>query len=221
MKQYRIVILFIHFILLSFFSNGQSYIFHPSKLRLFWKNSKGIPFKSFSNVKKEHPELIFMMNAGMYTTSNFPSPVGLYIEKGVKLRKIKIINNRAVNYGIPPSGIFYFNSNSANIIKAYNWSNRLNAQYATQSGPMLLVNRLINKNLPRGSYIMRNGVGVRADGKVVFACFRTNFINFAIWFKNQNCINALYLDGGVSDYWVPGSLFNFGKYGPIVGAVDK
>jgi uncharacterized protein YigE (DUF2233 family) len=220
-KPYRTFILFIFFIALSFFSNSQSFIFHPSQLRLFWKNSSSIPFKSFSNVRNEHPNLIFMMNAGMYTASNFPAPVGLYIEKGVKLRSIKIIKNRNVNYGIPPSGIFYFNSNKAAIINAYNWSNLINAKYATQSGPMLLINGMINKNLPRGSYIKRNGVGVRADGKVVFGCFRANFIDFALWFKNQGCINALYLDGVVSDYWIPTTLFNLGKYGPIIGAVDN
>jgi uncharacterized protein YigE (DUF2233 family) len=218
-RQYRSIFFLFVFIALSFFSKSQSFIFHPSQLRLYWKNSNGIPFKSFSNVRKEHPDLIFMMNAGMYTASNFPAPVGLYIEKGVKYRAIKIIKNRNVNYGISPSGIFYFNSNKAAILNAYNWSNRLNAAYATQSGPMLLINGLINKNLPRGSYIKRNGVGVRADGKVVFGCFRANFIDFAMWFKNQNCINALYLDGVVSDYWTPSTLFNLGKYGPIIGAV--
>jgi uncharacterized protein YigE (DUF2233 family) len=220
-KQYRIVFFLFVSIALPLFSNGQSFIFHPSQLSLYWKNSNGIPFKSFSNVRKEHPDLIFMMNAGMYTASDFPAPVGLYIENGVKLRTIKIIKNRNVNYGIPPSGIFYFNSNKAAIINAYNWTNQLNAKYATQSGPMLLINGLINKNLPRGSYIKRNGVGIRADGKVVFGCFRANFIDFALWFKNQRCINALYLDGVVSDFWTPGTLFNLGEYGPIIGAVDN
>ncbi len=220
MKYFIYVVLFFNCVIIPSFLFAQEFIFKPSQLKLYWKNSKGVPYMSFSNVRKEHPNLVFMMNAGMYTASKFPSPVGLYIEEGEKLRPLKIIINRKVNYGIPPSGIFYFNDQKAHIIKAKDWSSQLNANYATQSGPMLLINGEVNKNLPKGSYIKRNGVGVRADGKVVFACFRSNFIDFALWFKKQQCINALYLDGGISDYWTPSTLFSFGKFGPIIGAVE-
>jgi uncharacterized protein YigE (DUF2233 family) len=199
---------------------AQHFVFKPSQLRLFWKDARGIPFLSFSNVRKEHPNLVFMMNAGMYTASNNPAPVGLYVENGVKLCPVNIVINKKVNYGISPSGIFYFNAQKAHIIKAKDWSNQINAKYATQSGPMLLIEGVVNRNLPKGSYIKRNGVGVRADGKVVFACFRSNFIDFAVWFKNQKCTNALYLDGGISDYWTPNTLFSIGKFGPIIGAVE-
>lgn len=217
--QIKITLLVLYFTLIKFVSFSQSFIFNPNQLRLFWKDSKGVPYSSFSNVKKEHPELIFMMNAGMYTASKFPAPVGLYIEKGIKFRSVKIVINRRVNYGIPPSGIFYFNAQKAFIIKATDWNSQLDAAYATQSGPMLLIKGKLNKNLPKGSYIKRNGVGIRADGKVVFGCFRSNFIDFALWFKKQKCIDALYLDGGISDYWIPSTLFSFGKFGPIIGAV--
>lgn len=217
--QIKITLLLLYFTLIKFVSFSQSFIFNPNQLRLFWKDSKGVPYSSFSNVKKEHRGLVFMMNAGMYTASKFPAPVGLYIEKGIKFRSVKIVINRRVNYGIPPSGIFYFNAQKACIIKATDWNSQLDAAYATQSGPMLLIKGKLNKNLPKGSYIKRNGVGIRADGKVVFGCFRSNFMDFALWFKKQECIDALYLDGGISDYWIPSTLFSFGKFGPIIGAV--
>lgn len=221
MKQFINVILFLYFSTFPLAIFGQRFEFNPKQLRLYWKDSKGAPFKSFSNVKKEHPELVFLMNAGMFTDSYYPAPVGLYVEKGIKLRPIKIVKNPKVNYGISPSGIFYFNSKKAGVINASTWTSKLNATYATQSGPMLLINGVINKNLPKGSYIKRNGVGVRADGKVIFGCFWSRFIDFAVWLKNQNCVNALYLDGVVSDYWTPSTFFNVGKFGPIIGAVDE
>lgn len=220
MKYYIKVVLFLFCIIIPSLLIAQNFVFKPSQLRLYWKNSNGIPFISFSNVRKAHTNLVFMMNAGMYTASNYPAPVGLYIENGVKLRPVKIIFNRKVNYGIQPSGIFYFNAQQAQIIQAKDWRSQSNVQYATQSGPMLLINGKLNKNLPKGSYIKRNGVGIREDGKVVFACFRSNFTDFALWFKKQRCKNALYLDGGVSDYWTPTTLFNYGKFGPIIGAVE-
>lgn len=54
--------------------------------------------------------------------------------------------------------------------------------------------------------LIRNGVGVRADGRILFAIARepVNFYTFAAFFQKQDCANALYLDGTVSQVYVAG-----------------
>lgn len=52
---------------------------------------------------------------------------------------------------------------------------------------------------------IRNGVGILPDGRVVLAMSKVevNFYDFALFFKNLNCENALYLDGFVSKTYFP------------------
>ena len=80
---------------------------------------------------------------------------------------------------------------------------------ATQSGPMLVMNGRLHPRFNRGSTSLklRSGVGVRADGKVIFAIFQeaVSFDSFARLFRDgQSCPNALFLDGGsVSSLYAP------------------
>ena len=64
-------------------------------LRLYLKNSNGVPFGNFNALKKElnykGKELLFAMNAGMYHSDL--SPVGHYIEK---LSKKKMLSRDPV-----------------------------------------------------------------------------------------------------------------------------
>ncbi|HBS32708.1 MAG TPA: hypothetical protein DEA40_13365, partial [Parvularcula sp.] len=80
--------------------------------------------------------------------------------------------------------------------------------FATQSGPMLVIGGAIHpKFLPEGtSRKRRNGVGVRADGTLVFAISDTpvTFHEFASYFRDAlNCPDALYLDGAISRIFAP------------------
>lgn len=79
--------------------------------------------------------------------------------------------------------------------------------FATQSGPMLLVNGEYHEVLTKGSSNLhiRNGVGVLPDGKVLFVMSKekVNFYDLATLFKQRGCKNALYLDGFVSRIYLP------------------
>ncbi|MCE3260121.1 MAG: hypothetical protein K0S12_1762, partial [Bacteroidetes bacterium] len=79
--------------------------------------------------------------------------------------------------------------------------------YATQSGPMLVINGKLHPDFREGSKNLniRNGVGILPDGKILFAISKVpvNFFDFAMYFKKKGCKNALYLDGFVSRAYLP------------------
>jgi len=203
------------FLLSFFYFISYAQVFNPTEIHMYWKDSKGKPYVTFDQVIKEHPKVRFLMNAGMYDMTF--APVGLYIEKAKKLRSIKIIHNPRVNYGISPSGVFYITSKKAFVTPVNKKSRLPDAIYATQSGPMLVINRKINSHLPKGSKIMRNGVGILKDGKVLFACKKMDFKEFAKYFISQGCKDALYLGGGISDTWQKGESTGFQFFGPMIG----
>jgi uncharacterized protein YigE (DUF2233 family) len=68
---------------------------------------------------------------------------------------------------------------------------------------------------------IRNGVGILPDNTIVFAMSKAeiNFYDFACFFKNLGCKNALYLDGLVSRTYLPekGWIQEDGDFGVIIG----
>jgi uncharacterized protein YigE (DUF2233 family) len=80
------------------------------------------------------------------------------------------------------------------------------ASIAIQSGPLLLDRNQIHPSFRRDStnYLHRNGVGIRKDGKVLFAITEfgqrryPNLYEFSEFFRSQGCEDALFLDGDIS-----------------------
>ena len=72
---------------------------------------------------------------------------------------------------------------------------------------VLVIDGMINPKFTPGSknVHIRNGVGVMPDGRVLFAISRelVNFHDFASFFVERGCRNALYLDGFVSKAFIP------------------
>lgn len=180
-------------------------------LVLVWKDSSGNPLQTFDNVellaKANGKKLAFAMNAGMYTTTS--APLGLYIEKGKQLKPL----NKRDGYGnfyMMPNGVFYVtHKNEAHIVVTDSMGSKevKAAKYATQSGPMLLVNDKVHSAFRKGSanINIRNGVGILPNGGVVFSISNqpVNFYDFAMHFKEMGCKNALYLDGAISKMYYP------------------
>lgn len=146
--------------------------------------------------------LVLAMNAGMYHADM--SPVGLYVEDSIEVAPL----NRDDGFGnffLKPNGVFFvLKDGSAGVLETDAYADAdLGPAFATQSGPMLLINGAIHPRfLPDGtSKFIRNGVGVRADGKVVFAMTRdrVSLGSFARLFLDlAGCENALFFDGAVS-----------------------
>jgi uncharacterized protein YigE (DUF2233 family) len=99
-------------------------------------------------------------------------------------------------------------------------------KYATQSGPMLIIDGQIHPAFKAGStnVNIRNGVGILPDGRVIFAMSKTavNFYDFANYFKSLDCKNALYLDGVVSRTYLPERnwIQTDGDFGVIIGITE-
>lgn len=194
-------------------------------LELFWKDDKNEKFKSIQNLKswldKNKRTLVFAMNAGMYKTDN--SPLGLYIEKQRTISPLNKANGHG-NFYLKPNGVFYITTENIPFISTTsNFKNNGKIKYATQSGPMLVVDGQIHHAFKKGSANLniRNGVGVLPDNTVVFVMSKKemNLYDFANYFKSMGCKNALYLDGFVSRTYLPEKNWvqTDGNFGVIVG----
>ncbi len=198
-------------------------------LKFYWKNDKGEIFNNFYNLKKwldtKSERLIFAMNGGMYK-KDF-SPQGLFIENGIKKTNIDTLKNGYGNFYMQPNGIFYITYDNKGIVVKTTDFKADNVKFATQSGPLLLIDGKIHSKFRKGSKNLniRNGVGVLPNGNLIFAMSKKkiNFYDFASYFKSLGCKNALYLDGFVSKTYLPEKGFDKteGSFGVIIAESIK
>lgn len=209
-----------------------------SVLRLFWRDREGAPYRSFAglarSIEAEGGRLAFAINAGMYQTDF--SPIGLHIENGEELRPadttlIEGPPGKVPNFYKKPNGIFFLGQTSAGILTTEAFATkRPDARFATQSGPMLVIEGRLHPALIPGSTdrTRRSGVGVCEGGQVRFAISETevNFHDFARLFRDRlSCPNALFLDGGrgagiYSPVLGRNDMSWHGGYGPIFGLIE-
>jgi len=209
-----------------------SYIVDPQlkQLRLYWKSANGENFADFQRLRsalsRQQETLIFATNGGMYSRQQRPK--GLYIEKGKTLSKLDSATKGFGNFYLQPNGIFYLtHDREAKVVKSADFEDKGQIRYATQSGPMLVVDGKINSLLNKGSSNLqiRNGVGIMPGGKILFALSKQaiNFYDFASYFKRHHCANALYLDGFVSRAYLPEKHWQQldGNFAVIIGVSEK
>ena len=197
-------------------------------LQFYWKNDSGEILGSIQNLKTfvEHKNLTlnFAMNGGMYMEDS--KPLGLYIQDGKKLKNINKAEGKG-NFYLKPNGVFYITNENVPFISKTSDFESNNIKYATQSGPMLVIDGQIHSAFKKGSTNLniRNGVGILPGNKVVFAISKTaiNFYDFAKYFQQLGCKNALYLDGFVSRMYLPEKKWieTDGNFGVIIGVTTK
>lgn len=202
-----------------------------SEFGLFWKDGKGKKYRNIQSLdkdlRKEDKLLIFATNAGMYDPKQ--NPQGLYVENGQTFKKLDLQGKKRGNFYLKPNGVFLIDTfNRASVVVSEDFKKyQKKTHFATQSGPMLLINGKIHpafKPNSKNKYI-RSGVGVRADGKVVFIISNKPvcFYDFAELFLKEGCQDALYLDGTISKMYLP-SLNRFemgGNFGGMIGVYKK
>ncbi|MBM3563539.1 MAG: hypothetical protein FJX48_10440 [Alphaproteobacteria bacterium] len=203
-----------------------------SDIRLFLRDEKGDAYADFSRLASALADkgetLVFAMNAGMYAEDR--APVGLYVENG---RTLNAANTHAGpgNFHMKPNGVFWIDGGRAGVTETARFlKSRQRAQFATQSGPMLVIGGRIHPRIHEDgmSQKFRNGVCVQ-DGHIVrFAISNqpVSFFEFARLFRDRlHCADALFLDGGSASGLYAPSLSRHDRFmpamGPIVGVAEK
>jgi uncharacterized protein YigE (DUF2233 family) len=197
-------------------------------VRLFWRKPEGEPYGYLTALPgaQRTGRLVFAMNAGMYDPEY--RPVGLYVENGRELVRANTKPGPG-NFHMRPNGIFYVVGETAGVLETGSFLIKRQAvDFATQSGPMLVINGRLHPVFGRShSRKFRSGVGLRDEHTLAFAVSDTEvtFGEFARLFRDRlTCDNALFLDGGsVPSLYAPelrrsGNLL---RLGPMIAVYER
>jgi uncharacterized protein YigE (DUF2233 family) len=198
-------------------------------VRLFWKKPDGRPYGYPSSLPPaiSNHRLVFATNGGMYHPDN--SPVGLYVEDGRELERVNT-NAGPGNFHMRPNGVFYVTGEVAAIVETRSFiKQNLRVEFATQSGPMLVIDGKIHPRFSQHGASMkyRAAVGSRDPSSVVFVISESevSFGELARLFRDKlRCKNALFLDGGsATSFYSPmlGRNSNFLPLGPMIGVYGR
>jgi len=198
------------------------------QVRMYLRGADGQPYGRLSRLvdSPAGKELVMAINGGMYGDDR--GPVGLFIEGG---RQLRAANTRrgSGNFHMKPNGVFYVTASGAGVLTTERYlRQKPRALYATQSGPMLVIDgKLHPRFADEGQSLkIRNGVGVRDGGTVVFAISDqpVSFGSFARLFRDVlKTPDALYLDGSISSIYAPdvGRRDWLYPVGPIIGVAPR
>lgn len=196
-------------------------------LRLFLRDESGAVLGQFSTIDSalaaKGRKLEFAMNAGMYHSDR--TPVGLYVED--REEEMRVVSDPGPgNFGLLPNGVFCIGPDRADVYETLAFVETApECLYATQSGPMLVIDGELHPRflLDSTSRYIRNGVGTDADGsRAVFVISRNSvtFHEFGSFFRDALKIpKALYFDGNISRLYAPALGRNDLGFamGPVVG----
>jgi uncharacterized protein YigE (DUF2233 family) len=188
-------------------------------------DASGNPYRSFAALGQalgpKSKDVAFAMNAGMFGEEGHA--IGLLIEGG---KQRHAINRRegGGNFHLMPNGVFLVREDGrAQVVKSADFKASDDIVFATQSGPMLLIEGKLHPAFePDGrSRYVRNGVGIAPDGAPLFVISEqpVSFGKLARLFRDGlHARNALYFDGSVSSLWDPanGRQDSFTPLGPMV-----
>ena len=192
------------------FEDARFTVCDPGKgqLRLVAAGRDEAPLRSFAELAKriDARQVAFAMNAGMFDDDG--RPIGLAIADGLPLHAVNLRDGGG-NFHLKPNGVFVVrNSGAASIVVSESFKMSPDTAFATQSGPMLVIDGAIHPRFdPDGeSRFIRNAVGIAPGGKPVFVISNevVSFGKLARFFRDGlHARNALYFDGSVSSLWDP------------------
>ncbi|OOF68265.1 phosphodiester glycosidase family protein [Rodentibacter caecimuris] len=197
----------------------------PEKIHLHWKDENGENYGFLTTLKKalkDTYQIKMLMNGGIYSKNNMPA--GLWIENG---RQLNGLNTRrgVGNFHVQPNGVFAIVDNHPYILttSAYQKAG-LKPRIALQSGPMLIINGVINRQFKPTleSFYKRNAVCLDKQNNVLFIMTikgKPNLYNFSRGLLKIGCYHALYLDGNISDWYIP-DLFSGLHWRRFVGMIS-
>ena len=180
-------------------------------VRTVLAGENGQPLRSFTELAlsrgSDAQPVAFAVNGGMY--DNAGKPIGYYVEDGKRAQEL----NRARglgNFHLLPNGVFMVNGQDWTVLTADAFYDTVTDRpdYATQSGPMLVIDGKLHPAIQDDgpSRYTRNGVGVDSQGRAHFVMSErpVSFGKLARYYRDELGIaNALYLDGNGSALWDP------------------
>jgi uncharacterized protein YigE (DUF2233 family) len=206
-------------------------IVNPAKadIRIYNRISKkGVhTFSSLAALaEQEKTTLVLAMNAGMYERNR--EAKGLLVSKGITEKPLDQDTAGYGNFYLQPNGVFALDSSGHAYVvttAAYNaLADTISIRYATQSGPMLVMDGKVLPRFPDGSpnRHIRNAIGITDQQDVVLAISRdpVTFFEMGSFMISQGCTSVLYLDGAISQAYMPdihtNSLSDGEHLGPIL-----
>lgn len=192
-------------------------------LQLFWQQPNSteplLTFDTLLTTLSADQTLSFAVNAGMYNEKF--APIGYTVIEGEEKRALNLKEGGG-NFHLLPNGVLWWDkAGHVHITESHAFDQQLKNDeakpwYATQSGPMLVINDEIHPQFDPNSTSLkiRNGVGICSDGSIQFVNTKApvTFYQFATLFKNElGCSNALFLDGGIAS----------ALYAPSIDEEDK
>ncbi len=179
-------------------------------LRLIAAGKGETPVRTFAEVTTHIPaeRVAFAMNAGMFDEHG--RAIGLAVVDGVQRHAINLRDGGG-NFHLKPNGVFVVRkSGAASIITSDAYKPSADIAFATQSGPMLVIDGKLHPKFDADSEsrFIRNGVGIAPDGRPLFVISNevVSFGKLARFFRDGlYARNALYFDGSVSSLWDPAS----------------
>jgi uncharacterized protein YigE (DUF2233 family) len=208
-----------------------SYDARRDELRLASRGADGAYLRGFENLAAslgpDTRQVRFAMNAGMYNDAG--APIGLFIAEGEEQRAISLSEGPG-NFHMMPNGVFWQDENGAvHVDTSQRFAEAPRAaRWATQSGPMLVIDGELHPRIQHDgpSRNIRNGVGVRDERTAYFVISSgvVSFGRFARFFRDElECDDALFLDGSVSSLWAPEMERQDGnqELGPLVVVLER
>ena len=185
------------------------------------------PIRTFADLsaRVDAKRVAFAMNAGMFDDAG--RPIGLARSGGVEAKSVNLREGGG-NFHLKPNGVFMVlcGGRTAAIYPSDAIPEfRCAPTLSTQSGPMLVIDGKLHPKIePDGrSRLIRNGVGVTADGEALFVISEepVSFGKLARFFRDElKTPDALYFDGVVSSLWNPADyrMDSHTRLGPIIVA---
>ncbi|MEM7729811.1 MAG: phosphodiester glycosidase family protein [Pseudomonadota bacterium] len=193
-------------------------------IRLRLRDADGMPLGQFDRLAADlGAPAVMLMNGGMYHADR--APVGLYVEDGQEVAPL-VTRAGPGNFGLVPNGVFWSDGERVHVTETLAFE-ALEAEpdFATQSGPMLVIDGALHPRFDPDSESRkrRNGVGISGD-RVVFAISDApvTFHHFARLFRDSlGADNALFLDGSISRIVAPelGREERGGDLGPMIAVM--
>ena len=189
----------------------RTHVASPDQINLHWRledENLGTLRNAYDHLEGLGQAPAALMNAGIFEVANAGhfQPQGLHIEGGQTLRPLNTGSAPRANFYLKPNGVFYIDETGAHVVRTEDYAPEGSVRLATQSGPLLFDDQGIHPRFRPNSDSRkwRNGVGVRADGQIVFAITESpmNFWDFARALRDgEGCVAALYMDGSISQMW--------------------